>query len=88
MAQTTLNIRIDEDVKKGLEEFCSAVGMNVSVAINMFAKAVIREQRLPFEVSLKIPNEETCKAIEDVKNKRNLSKTFSSIDELMEDLNA
>ena len=51
MAQTTLNIRIDEDVKKGLEDFCYDVGMNVSVAVNMFAKAVIREQRLPFEVS-------------------------------------
>jgi DNA-damage-inducible protein J len=51
MAQTTLNVRIDEDVKKGLEDFCYDVGMNVSVAINMFAKAVIREQRLPFEVS-------------------------------------
>ena len=51
MAQTTLNIRIDEEIKKGLEEFCSNVGMNISVAVNMFAKAVIREQRLPFEVT-------------------------------------
>ncbi|MCL1820153.1 MAG: type II toxin-antitoxin system RelB/DinJ family antitoxin [Oscillospiraceae bacterium] len=50
MAQTTLNVRIDEDVKKSLEEFCASVGMNTSVAVNMFAKAVIREQRLPFEV--------------------------------------
>jgi DNA-damage-inducible protein J len=50
MAQTTLNVRIDSDVKKGLEDFCITVGMNTSVAVNMFAKAVIREQRLPFEV--------------------------------------
>jgi len=50
VAQTTLNIRIDADVKKALEEFCTSVGMNTSVAVNMFAKAVIREQRLPFEV--------------------------------------
>ena len=50
MAQTTLNVRIDADVKKALEEFCASVGMNTSVAVNMFAKAVIREQRLPFEV--------------------------------------
>lgn len=51
MAQTTLNVRIDEDVKKAFENFCYDVGMNVSVAVNMFAKTVIREQRLPFEVS-------------------------------------
>ena len=46
MAQTTLSVRMDEDVKKGLEAFCADVGMNTSVAINMFAKAVLRERRL------------------------------------------
>jgi DNA-damage-inducible protein J len=55
MSQTTLNVRIDEDVKKALEEFCHDVGMNVSVAVNMFAKAVIREQRLPFDVTTQSP---------------------------------
>lgn len=50
MAQTTLSVRMDEDVKKGLESFCDDVGMNVSTAVNMFAKAVLREHRLPFEV--------------------------------------
>ena len=51
MAQTTLNVRIDEDVKRDFETFCYDVGMNVSVAVNMFAKAVIREQRIPFEIA-------------------------------------
>lgn len=50
MAQTTLSVRMDEDLKKGLDAFCADVGMNTSVAINMFAKAVLREHRLPFEV--------------------------------------
>ncbi|HIW75590.1 MULTISPECIES: type II toxin-antitoxin system RelB/DinJ family antitoxin [Gordonibacter] len=50
MAQTTLSVRMDEEVKRGLEAFCADVGMNTSVAINMFAKAVLRERRLPFEV--------------------------------------
>jgi len=52
LAQTTLNIRIDEKLKRDLEEFCSNVGMNISVAVNMFAKTVVREQRLPFNVAL------------------------------------
>ena len=52
MAQTTLNVRIDKQLKSELEEFCNNVGMNVSVAVNMFAKAVVREQRLPFEVAI------------------------------------
>lgn len=50
MAQTTLNVRIDSQLKSDFEEFCNNVGMNISVAVNMFAKAVVREQRLPFEV--------------------------------------
>ena len=52
MGQTTLNVRIDEDLKKALDEFCNAVGMNISTAINMFAKTVVREQRLPFDVAI------------------------------------
>ena len=50
MAQSTLSIRINSEDKKGFENFCEQVGMNASVAVNMFVKTVIREQRLPFEV--------------------------------------
>lgn len=42
----------------------------------------------PFEVSLNIPNAETLAAIDDVNHGRNLSKTFHSVADLMEDLNA
>jgi len=51
MAQTTLNVRMDEDVKNALEDFCQDAGINVSVAFNMFAEEVIRERRLPFDVT-------------------------------------
>ena len=51
MSQITFSIRMDEDIKRQLDEFCSQVGMNTTTAINMFARAVIRERRLPFEVT-------------------------------------
>lgn len=51
MAQTTLSVRMDELTKKQFDEFCSEVGMNASVAVNLFAKAVLRERRIPFEIS-------------------------------------
>jgi DNA-damage-inducible protein J len=38
-------------VKEQLDEFCHDVGMNTNTAINMFAKAVLREKRLPFDVT-------------------------------------
>lgn len=50
MAQATLSVRIDEKDKKGFESFCDKTGMNVSVAINMFIKSVLREHKLPFEI--------------------------------------
>ncbi len=51
MAQVNLNVRMDEDVKRRFDEFCAEVGMNASVAINLFARTVVREQRIPFEIT-------------------------------------
>ncbi len=51
MPQTTLSVRMDENLKKQFDEFCSNVGMNASVAVNLFAKAVVREKRIPFEIA-------------------------------------
>lgn len=50
MAQINLSVRIDEKDKKSFEAFCNETGMNVSVAINMFIKSVLREHKLPFEI--------------------------------------
>ena len=88
MAQTTLSVRLDSADKKRFEEFCSETGMNVSVAINMFIKAVLRESRIPFSIECEIPNETTLAAFEDARIGRNMSGPFSSVDELMEDLNS
>ena len=51
MAQTTFSVRMDSEVKRQLDDFCSQVGMTTTVAFNMFARAILREKRLPFEVT-------------------------------------
>jgi DNA-damage-inducible protein J len=51
MGQTTLSIRMDEEIKRRFDAFCADVGMNATVAVNMFARAVLREKRIPFEIS-------------------------------------
>ena len=53
MAQTTVSIRMDDQLKAQMEWLCGEFGMNISTAVIMFAKALVREQRLPFEVALK-----------------------------------
>ena len=51
MAQMTLSIRMDEDIKRRFDVFCADAGMNASVAVNMFARAVLRERRIPFRIT-------------------------------------
>ena len=65
MAQINVNIRMDDELKRQLDLFCSEIGITASAAFNIFAKAVVRQQRIPFELSLNVPNEVTVKAIEE-----------------------
>ncbi|MDR3338396.1 MAG: type II toxin-antitoxin system RelB/DinJ family antitoxin [Treponema sp.] len=51
MGQATLSIRMDEDIKRRFDIFCTDVGMNATVAVNLFARAVLREKRIPFEIT-------------------------------------
>ena len=50
MSQTILSVRMDAEVKSQLDALCANVGMTTSTAVNLFAKAFIRERKLPFEV--------------------------------------
>lgn len=51
MAQTSINIRIDEDLKKQFDAFCNEIGMSMTTAFCVFAKKAVRERRIPFEIS-------------------------------------
>lgn len=88
MAQTNINIRMDDNLKQQFDFLCNELGLNMTTAFNIFAKTMVRQQKIPFEVALEIPNAETLTAIDDVNRGRNLSKAFHSVTELMEDLNA
>ena len=82
----TVTARVDENVKKEAETLFKKMGLNMSTAMNLFLKKCILEQGMPFE--LKVPNGETRKVLDEVEKGVGLNKTFDSIDELMEDLNA
>lgn len=51
MAQTNISIRIDEDLKKQFEKFCSDTGMTMTTAFNIFVKKAVKEQKIPFEIT-------------------------------------
>ncbi|MBO4859411.1 MAG: type II toxin-antitoxin system RelB/DinJ family antitoxin [Treponema sp.] len=52
MAQSMINIRMDTDEKKSFEEVCNQLGLTITAAFKMFAKKVVREKRIPFDLSL------------------------------------
>jgi DNA-damage-inducible protein J len=74
-----VSVRMDNETKKEFEKFCKDVGLSISGAFNIFAKKVIREHRIPFEISAEDPfySEENqavlAKRIEDVNNGVNCS---------------
>lgn len=91
MAQTNINIRMDQELKNQFDNICNQLGMNMTTAFTIFAKTMVREKRVPFELSLHVPNAETIAAIEETENIINgkiQAKTFKSVEELFEDLNA
>lgn len=51
MAQTMVNFRLDEDVKRNMEQVCKEMGLSMTAAFTIFATKVSRERRIPFEIT-------------------------------------
>ena len=89
MAQTSVNIRMDEDLKREFNDFCKEVGMTMTTAFNVFAKKTVKENRIPFVIGDDIPNAETIAAIKEVEYMRkhpDKYKAYSDVDEMMKDI--
>lgn len=87
---SSITFRLDAETKKKMYEICEKLGMTPSTALNMFTTAFVREQGMPFSVTLKkrsVPNEETMAAIE-AADGGNTVGPFNSVQELMEALDA
>lgn len=92
MAQTTLNVRMDEELKKQFDELCSEIGMNMSTAVCIFAKKAVREQKIPFELTVAsqaqpVKNEpDVSNRIGVAKGKLRVPKEFNEWDKEVEEL--
>lgn len=89
MAQTFINIRMDEDLKKSFDFVCNELGLNMTTAITIFAKKMSREHRIPFDVSVDPFYSETNKrvlleSLAQMKSGKTVTKTMEEL-EAMED---
>lgn len=87
MGQATITFRIDEDMKEELNGICEALGLTLSGALTIFAKKMISERGLPFDVKLS-PNVETLMAIEEAKKiaKDPNIKSYKTAEEAFKDI--
>ena len=88
MSSTNTSIKIDPALKKESQALFESFGLSLSTAVNIFLRQAVREQAIPFRIGAPAPNAETMKAIDDARNGIGLSKGFSSVEKLMEDLDA
>lgn len=51
MSQLTVNVRMDEKLKKQVEEIFAEMGLNTSTAFNIFARAVVQRRAIPFTIT-------------------------------------
>ena len=50
MAQTTVTVRLDSEIKSQFDALCEQFGMSANTAFNIFVKAVIRSRSIPFTI--------------------------------------
>ena len=84
MATTNLNVRTDKTIKEQADQIYSELGLSMTAAINMFLRATIRTNGIPFSLTLNEPNQTTIEAIEEgrrIARDPNV-KGYHSIDEL------
>jgi len=55
MPQTTLTVRMDANLKKQFDALCAEFGMTASTAVTIFAKTIVRERKIPFEITASDP---------------------------------
>ena len=91
MATVNMSIRMDTELKKQADAMFADMGLNMTTAMNMFLRQVVRQGRIPFEIATDIPNAETLaamKEMDDMISGKIPAKRYTSTKELFEDLDA
>lgn len=82
--KTRTNVYLDTAMKKKAQEIFKQYGMGLSDAFNIFLSQAVMEKGIPFQI--KIPNDETAKAIKDAREGKNMTKI--SLDDLKKEIGA
>ena len=84
-----MSFRVDKKLKKQADELFKNLGMNTSVALNMFLTQSVREQSIPFIPSMQVPNAKLISAIEEVEaieSGKIKAKKYKTFEDALEDI--
>ncbi|MFA7308704.1 MAG: type II toxin-antitoxin system RelB/DinJ family antitoxin [Patescibacteria group bacterium] len=88
---TTLNVRIDESLKKEAQKTFAGLGMDMSTAIKVFFQQAVHDQALPFLPSRKPTSRAEQKALavrlkKEVEETLREGKVYTDVEEFIKDL--
>ena len=84
-----MSFRVDKNLKEQADDLFKKLGMNTSVALNMFLTQCVREKGIPFIPSMEIPNAKLISAMEEVEaieSGKIKAKKYKSIEDALEDI--
>lgn len=84
-----MSFRVDKKLKKQADELFKNLGMNTSVALNMFLTQSVREQSIPFIPSMEVPNARLISAMEEVEaieSGKIKAKKYKTFEDALEDI--
>ena len=67
MSKVNTNISIDKELKQQAVELFNSFGLDFSTAISLFLSQAVREQKIPFEIRLNVPNQTTIDSFNELK---------------------
>lgn len=84
-----MSFRVDKNLKKQADDLFKKLGMNTSVALNMFLTQSVREQSIPFIPSMEVPNARLISAMEEVEaieSGKIKAKKYKSFEDALKDI--
>ncbi len=88
MAKINVNISLDPKLKEQSTKLFKELGLDFSTAVSLFLKQSVLKQRIPFEITSDLYNEETIAAFREFQEMRNdpiKYKCYNSFKELLEE---
>lgn len=89
MRKINTNISLDPKLKQNATELFANFGLDFSTAISLFLAQSVREKRIPFEIRMEIPNEETMAALNEFSEMRTHKKKYkryNSFNDLLKEI--